>query len=151
MTNTNKKDCKSSEPLLFFLKPFDGVEADGDCRWLWGMLNLSQPLNAIAVDENNFWRIIKWRAVTSTRIILCSQKIRTYTVAIVGVGGVGSVTAEMLTRCGIGKVKRLLFACPVGNCWPLQQIRYKLALFCSISALLISVCLWNSSSQEAES
>lgn len=23
---------------------------------------------------------------------------------IVGVGGVGSVTAEMLTRCGIGKV-----------------------------------------------
>ena len=24
--------------------------------------------------------------------------------AIVGIGGVGSVTAEMLTRCGIGKV-----------------------------------------------
>lgn len=24
--------------------------------------------------------------------------------AVVGVGGVGSVTAEMLTRCGIGKV-----------------------------------------------
>uniref|UniRef100_A0A8C6UXR8 Ubiquitin-like modifier-activating enzyme 5 n=1 Tax=Neogobius melanostomus TaxID=47308 RepID=A0A8C6UXR8_9GOBI len=34
-------------------------------------------------------------------------KIRTYTVAVVGVGGVGSVTAEMLTRCGIGKL--LLF------------------------------------------
>lgn len=33
-----------------------------------------------------------------------SQKIRDYTVAVVGVGGVGSVTAEMLTRCGIGKV-----------------------------------------------
>lgn len=32
------------------------------------------------------------------------EKIRDYTVAIVGVGGVGSVTAEMLTRCGIGKV-----------------------------------------------
>lgn len=32
------------------------------------------------------------------------QKIRDYTVAVVGVGGVGSVTAEMLTRCGIGKV-----------------------------------------------
>lgn len=29
------------------------------------------------------------------------------TVAVVGVGGVGSVTAEMLTRCGIGKL--LLF------------------------------------------
>ena len=24
--------------------------------------------------------------------------------AVIGVGGVGSVTAEMLTRCGIGKV-----------------------------------------------
>ena len=33
------------------------------------------------------------------------QRIREFTVAVVGVGGVGSVTAEMLTRCGIGKVK----------------------------------------------
>ena len=32
------------------------------------------------------------------------ERIREFTVAIVGVGGVGSVTAEMLTRCGIGKV-----------------------------------------------
>lgn len=32
------------------------------------------------------------------------EQIRGFTVAVVGVGGVGSVTAEMLTRCGIGKV-----------------------------------------------
>ena len=32
------------------------------------------------------------------------KNIRKFTVAVVGVGGVGSVTAEMLTRCGIGKV-----------------------------------------------
>merc|ERR1719400_2377753 len=32
------------------------------------------------------------------------EKIRDYTVAVVGVGGGGSVTAEMLTRCGIGKL-----------------------------------------------
>merc|ERR1719383_1253516 len=32
------------------------------------------------------------------------EKIREYTVALVGVGGVGSVSAEMLTRCGIGKL-----------------------------------------------
>merc|ERR1719471_2120668 len=32
------------------------------------------------------------------------ERIRDYTVAVVGVGGVGSVTAEMLTRCGIGKL-----------------------------------------------
>ncbi|XP_029141392.1 ubiquitin-like modifier-activating enzyme 5 [Protobothrops mucrosquamatus] len=35
------------------------------------------------------------------------EKIRSFAVAIVGVGGIGSVTAEMLTRCGIGKL--LLF------------------------------------------
>lgn len=33
------------------------------------------------------------------------EKIRELSVAVVGVGGVGSVTAEMLTRCGIGKVR----------------------------------------------
>jgi tRNA A37 threonylcarbamoyladenosine dehydratase len=32
------------------------------------------------------------------------EKIRDHTVAVVGVGGVGSVAAEMLTRCGIGKL-----------------------------------------------
>lgn len=32
------------------------------------------------------------------------ENIRNFTVAIVGIGGVGSVTAEMLTRCGIGKL-----------------------------------------------
>lgn len=32
------------------------------------------------------------------------QRIRDFSVAVVGIGGVGSVTAEMLTRCGIGKV-----------------------------------------------
>lgn len=32
------------------------------------------------------------------------EKIREFTVVVVGVGGVGSVTAEMLTRCGIGRL-----------------------------------------------
>lgn len=39
------------------------------------------------------------------------EKIREFTVAVVGVGGVGSVTAEMLTRCGIGKVSEFLPLC----------------------------------------
>ncbi len=37
------------------------------------------------------------------------QDIRKHSVMIVGVGGVGSVAAEMLTRCGIGKL--LLYDC----------------------------------------
>ena len=32
------------------------------------------------------------------------ESIREHSVAIVGLGGVGSVAAEMLTRCGIGKL-----------------------------------------------
>lgn len=35
------------------------------------------------------------------------ERIREFSIAIVGIGGVGSVTAEMLTRCGIGRL--LLF------------------------------------------
>ena len=37
------------------------------------------------------------------------QEIRQKSVMIIGVGGVGSVAAEMLTRCGIGKL--LLYDC----------------------------------------
>lgn len=32
------------------------------------------------------------------------ERVREVTVAVVGVGGVGSVVSEMLTRCGVGKV-----------------------------------------------
>mmetsp|Transcript_4864 Transcript_4864/g.4498 ORF Transcript_4864/g.4498 Transcript_4864/m.4498 type:complete len:104 (+) Transcript_4864:80-391(+) len=32
------------------------------------------------------------------------EDIRKFSVIIVGIGGIGSVVAEMLTRCGIGKL-----------------------------------------------
>jgi ubiquitin-like modifier-activating enzyme 5 len=32
------------------------------------------------------------------------EEIRSFTLVIVGIGGIGSVVAEMLTRCGIGKL-----------------------------------------------
>lgn len=56
------------------------------------------------VDSNPYSRLM---ALKRMGIVSDYEKIRTFAVAIVGVGGVGSVTAEMLTRCGIGKL--LLF------------------------------------------
>ena len=53
------------------------------------------------VDSNPYSRLM---ALQRMGIVENYEKIRDYTVAIVGVGGVGSVTAEMLTRCGIGKL-----------------------------------------------
>lgn len=32
------------------------------------------------------------------------ESIRNKTVAVIGIGGVGSVAAEMLARCGVGKL-----------------------------------------------
>ena len=32
------------------------------------------------------------------------EDIRKYTILVVGIGGIGSVVCEMLTRCGIGKL-----------------------------------------------
>ncbi|XP_029445171.1 ubiquitin-like modifier-activating enzyme 5 isoform X1 [Rhinatrema bivittatum] len=56
------------------------------------------------LDSNPYSRLM---ALKRMGIVKDYEKIRTFTVAVVGVGGVGSVTAEMLTRCGIGKL--LLF------------------------------------------
>lgn len=60
------------------------------------------------------------------------EDIRKYTVVVVGVGGVGSVTAEMLTRCGIGKVMCYVGQVPVcvtgcylvQTCFSLQLILF---------------------------
>ncbi len=50
-------------------------------------------------------------------IVADYEKIRECCVCVVGVGGVGSVVAEMLTRCGVGKVRVCLY--PVGvSCVP---------------------------------
>ncbi|KAM6978087.1 ubiquitin-like modifier-activating enzyme 5 [Aplochiton taeniatus] len=61
-------------------------------------------MSAEVVDSNPYSRLM---ALKRMGIVQDYEKIRTFTVAVVGVGGVGSVTAEMLTRCGIGKL--LLF------------------------------------------
>ena len=43
-------------------------------------------------------------ALQKMNIVKDYENIRNFSVAIVGLGGVGSVAAEMLTRCGIGKL-----------------------------------------------
>ncbi|CAE8720558.1 unnamed protein product [Polarella glacialis] len=55
-------------------------------------------------DDNPYSRLM---ALKRMGVVEEYQKIRDYSVLIVGIGGVGSVVAEMLTRCGIGKL--LLF------------------------------------------
>jgi len=58
-------------------------------------------MSSEVVDSNPYSRLM---ALKRMGIVDNYEKIRDYTVAVVGVGGVGSVTAEMLTRCGIGKL-----------------------------------------------
>ena len=53
------------------------------------------------VDSNPYSRLM---ALQRMGIVKDYRRIRDCTVAIVGIGGVGSVAAEMLTRCGIGRL-----------------------------------------------
>ncbi|KAM6374312.1 ubiquitin-like modifier-activating enzyme 5 isoform 3-T3 [Alca torda] len=63
-----------------------------------------ETMSPEVTDSNPYSRLM---ALKRMGIVKDYEKIRSFTVAVVGVGGVGSVTAEMLTRCGIGKL--LLF------------------------------------------
>ena len=58
-------------------------------------------MSSEVLDSNPYSRLM---ALKRMGIVEDYEKIRDYTVVIVGVGGVGSVTAEMLARCGIGKL-----------------------------------------------
>lgn len=60
-----------------------------------------ETLSAEVNDSNPYSRLM---ALQMMGIVENYEKIRDFSVAIVGVGGVGSVVADMLTRCGIGKL-----------------------------------------------
>ncbi|XP_022107347.1 ubiquitin-like modifier-activating enzyme 5 [Acanthaster planci] len=78
-------------------------EKSGLGNVLGGRQKIDQ-MSAEVVDSNPYSRLM---ALKRMGIVDNYERIREFTVAVVGVGGVGSVTAEMLTRCGIGKL--LLF------------------------------------------
>ncbi|XP_050076502.1 ubiquitin-like modifier-activating enzyme 5 [Anopheles maculipalpis] len=63
-----------------------------------------EKMSAEVVDSNPYSRLM---ALQRMGIVKEYEQVRQKSVAVVGVGGVGSVTADMLTRCGIGKL--LLF------------------------------------------
>jgi len=56
-------------------------------------------MSAEVKDDNPYSRLM---ALQRMGIVKDYEKIREKTVAVVGIGGVGSVACEMLTRCGIG-------------------------------------------------
>lgn len=58
-------------------------------------------MSSEVVDSNPYSRLM---ALQRMGIVSEYERIREKSVAVVGVGGVGSVTADMLTRCGIGKL-----------------------------------------------
>jgi ubiquitin-like modifier-activating enzyme 5 len=60
-----------------------------------------ENMSTEVVNDNPYSRLM---ALKSMGVVKNYEKIVTFTVVIVGVGGVGSVVAEMLTRCGIGKL-----------------------------------------------
>ncbi|KAI1711163.1 thiF family domain-containing protein [Ditylenchus destructor] len=58
-------------------------------------------MSAEVVDSNPYSRLM---ALKRMGIVQNYEKIREKTIIVVGVGGVGSVVAEMLTRCAVGKL-----------------------------------------------
>lgn len=61
-------------------------------------------MSAEVVDSNPYSRLM---ALKRMGVVKEYERIRDLSILIVGLGGIGSVAAEMLTRCGIGKL--LLF------------------------------------------
>lgn len=76
-------------------------------------------MSAEVVDSNPYSRLM---ALQRMGIVQNYEAIREKSVAVVGIGGVGSVAAEMLTRCGVGSL--LLF--------DYDKVRFLAVLQCSL-------------------
>ncbi|KAJ6882476.1 hypothetical protein NC651_028926 [Populus alba x Populus x berolinensis] len=58
-------------------------------------------MSAEVVDSNPYSRLM---ALQKMGIVDIYERIRDFSVAVIGIGGAGCVVAEMLTRCGIGRL-----------------------------------------------
>ena len=76
------------------------TSAAGRAKTIPARARISQISDEV-VDSNPYSRLM---ALKRMGIVKHYEAIRKCAVAIVGVGGVGSVAAEMLTRCGIGRL-----------------------------------------------
>lgn len=61
----------------------------------------------MARNKSNDHHFSRLMALKRMGVVTNYETIRQKSVAIIGIGGVGSVASEMLSRCGIGKL--LLF------------------------------------------
>ncbi|VDN58073.1 unnamed protein product [Dracunculus medinensis] len=67
----------------------------------WFERNFLKTMSDEVKDSNPYSRLM---ALKRMGIVKNYEQIRAKTIIVVGIGGVGSVVAEMLTRCGIGKL-----------------------------------------------
>jgi ubiquitin-like modifier-activating enzyme 5 len=70
--------------------------------------------------DNPYSRLV---ALKKLGVVKNFDEIRKYSVAVVGLGGIGSVAAEMLVRCGIGKL--ILFDCDTVELANMNRLFYK--------------------------
>lgn len=92
-----RKDvCAELQKIYHMLEPQGEHAIDASTR-----RKKIENMSSEVVHSNPYSRLM---ALKRMGIVDNYEKVRDFTVAVVGVGGVGSVAAEMLVRCGIGKL-----------------------------------------------
>jgi ubiquitin-like modifier-activating enzyme 5 len=94
----------SQQDIENYKKRIQELESEVDALKKGNIRKKIESMSEEVVDSNPYSRLM---ALKRMGIVKNYEKIRSFSVAIIGLGGVGSVAAEMLTRCGIGKL--LLF------------------------------------------
>lgn len=88
---------------------------DNDLNWTWRSMSSWRPntlnlvwarkcITKIHIGTTGYDRDSRLMALKRMGIVENYEEIKMFTCLVVGVGGVGSVLCEMLTRCGIGKL-----------------------------------------------